>query len=49
MKTLDGSQITIPAKASYYPSAMISVTQIAGYDLVNQSSSKIRREPRMRQ
>lgn len=47
IRTLDGWQITIPAKASYYPSTMVSVTQIAWYDLVNQSSSKIRREPRM--
>lgn len=49
LKTLDGWPISIPAKAAYYPSAMISVTQIAGYNLVNQASSKVRKEPRMRQ
>jgi len=48
VRTLDGSQLSIPAKKSYYPSAVVSVTQIAWFDLINQSSTnKVRREPRM--
>ncbi len=50
LRTLDGSQITVPVKATYYPSTIVSVLQVAWSDLINQANAtKVRREPRMRQ
>ena len=46
---LDGSQINIPAKKSYFPSAMISVMQLVSWSTIQLSGKSIAVEPRMRQ
>jgi hypothetical protein len=45
--TLDGWPLEIPAKVDYFPSVVVGVTQVAGYDQVNAAATgMVRREPR---
>jgi len=45
--SLDGWPVEIPVKKTYYPTVVVGVTQIAGYDQVDAAATgSVRREPR---